>query len=452
MELTNKTARKRTGFYGLLALIIILAFVRYGLQVPVPKLSLLAVAMVIAFRGDRDEILAMCICCIPLQESIDMFMTLTGCMLVWLVKYGGSLRIHMTVVPVLAMVAWELMHSVGDVFSPVDFFSLCIPLLVLLFVMGSPGRYDYDFIVRAFAVTTAGMCVVLFGRLLFYNDFDLAATISGLQRLGRMTAEEESAFAISGGALQVNTFGILCVLGITGYAQLRMAGRGKKGDVLLLVFLLVFGALSASRTYLACLVFMAVLLVFSQKGGLDRKVRMLLAILGAAGVALLLLWLIFPETLAYFYSRFFEDDITTGRDRIFVQYHRFIVSQPKYWLFGIGMQELGEKALVIHRIASHVPHNGIQEIVLVWGIPGLVLVGGLLAAMLWRARAEAGKRELLSCIPLLVILFKSMAGQFLSSGYTMLSLTFVYLSLCETFEPGTDELPDSIHETGGILL
>ena len=353
--------------------------------------------------------------------------------------------------PVLAMVVWELMHSVGDVFSPVDFLSFCIPLLVLLFVMGSPGRYDYDFILRAFAVTTAGMCVVLLGRLLFYNDFDLAATISGLQRLGVMTAEEESTFAVSGGALHPNSLGILCVLGITGFAQLRMAGRGKKGDIALLVFLLVFGALTASRTYLACLVFMAVLLVLSWRGGLDQKVRMLLAVLGAAALALLLLWLIFPETLAYFHSRFFVEDITTGRDRLLVQYHRFIVSQPKNWLFGIGLQELGEKATVIRRIARNTPHNGIQEIVLVWGLPGLALFGSLLASVLGRARLQAGKRGLISYIPLLVILLKSMAGQLLCSSYTMLSLSFVYLSLCETFEPGDVEHPDCINDMGGTI-
>ena len=47
-------------FYVLLSLLLLLICVRYSLQVDIPRAVFLAIILVIAVLGDRDEITAMC--------------------------------------------------------------------------------------------------------------------------------------------------------------------------------------------------------------------------------------------------------------------------------------------------------------------------------------------------------------------------------------------------------
>ena len=134
----------------------------------------------------------------------------------------------------------------------------------------------------------------------------------------------------------------------------------------------------------------------------------------------------------------FHMDITTGRLSTMELYHRFIWSSPRNLAFGIGLQDFGEKVMVVYRIAPFVSHNAIQELVTAWGMPGLVLFVALWILMIWRSRKFSRRQTLLNYIPLLVILLKSQAGQMLNSAYTMLAFAYAYLSMCQRFsEPQT---------------
>jgi hypothetical protein len=81
-----------------------------------------------------------------------------------------------------------------------------------------------------------------------------------------------------------------------------------------------------------------------------------------------------PTVVERFYERFLVDDITNHRGDLLVFYNKHIFSSAKYSLFGIGMQNMGDKLLSIYpNTFSFVPHNGIQQTIVAWGIPGLIL-------------------------------------------------------------------------------
>ena len=92
-------------------------------------------------------------------------------------------------------------------------------------------------------------------------------------------------------------------------------------------------------------------------------------------------------------------------------------------------------------------HNNIQEILVAWGIPGLIMIAALIAALVIRARSFNRRLTLINCIPLIIILVKSLAGQMISSGYTMLALSFAYLSLCQHFSAPAVPTPQSDYNT-----
>lgn len=434
----NQLKQQRHGhwlFFSLLGLLLSLCFVRYALQVNIPQEVLLAVGLLIMLLGDRDEIAALCICMIPLDTSVNYAYVLLFGLLIYVLKFGRTIRFNLTIVPVLLMLLWELLHCFGFPFSPVTYLRNCITILLLALLMCAGNkRFDYDFIVRALSISVAAMCLCLLGRLLYAANFNLSAAISGMRRLGLDTGE--TTLAITGGQQNPNTLGIQCVLAVTGLMQLRNSGRSKPGDSGLMLFLLVFGALTSSRTYLACLAIMAVLLVFSQKGSLSGKLKFMGSILLAILAAVLLLALLFPDLLEYYYSRFFVEDISTGRTDLMAIYHEFIMSEPRVLFFGIGLQNFVQKVLEVYRVTTLVPHNGIQELVVAWGIPGVMLFALLWLTMILRSRQLVKNQTLLHFIPFLILLAKIQVGQMLNSAYTMLAFSYAYLSLSADIAPG----------------
>lgn len=429
--------RKNQGhsrFYILLSLLLLLICVRYALQVNLPKIIYLLVILLIAAYGDRSEIVAMCMCCIPLHESVDFFYAVVICMVFYLLKYHREIRINLVFVSIVSMVLWELLHFLGQTFELIGFLTDIIPLLALLvFVSADTRKTDYAFVARVVAATTAVLCVTLLIRVLFLARFNLVAALAGIQRLGLDATTSNRSAELSGGEINPNTLGIICILATTPLMQLRTVGQGRKTDMLLSVILLVFGALTSSRTYLVCLAMMVLLLLFSQKGSINQKLRFLGIIILLIVLALLILNFAFPDLLRYYYSRFFEEDITTGRIGLMDTYHEFIVSNSNVLAFGIGLHDLAPKVMNVYRLAIVAPHNFIQELVIAWGLPGLVMFAAMLLMMILRSRQFCRRQSLLHYIPLLIILFKSLAGQLLDSYYTMLALSYAYLSLTQNF-------------------
>lgn len=428
MEYSDKTKHDNRRFYGFLTLLLGLISLRYALQIDVPPILFLGIILCMAVLGDLNELIGICICCIALHESIDLFYALAFCVLIIAIKFPKEIRINPAVIPIFLMIVWELLHCFRRDFSLMTFISNCIPLLLLAVLMClDVKKLDYPFISRAFAITLAAVCMSLLLKLLYLSNFNVLKTFAGIQRLGHDASE----VSLDGkGSIQTNTLGILCVLATTGLMQLRISGTGDSQDMLLAALLMIFGALTASRTYLVCLLLMLVLFVFSQRGSIKKKFQfigsMILLVLVAAG----LLYLIFPDLMEYYISRFKVTDITTGRDVLMVKYDEFIRTKPTVMFFGIGLNAFRYDLMMVFRVAAGVPHNGIQELVIAWGIPGLILFVLLWFVMLWRSNFFCREHRLINFIPLIIILVKSQAGQMLNSPYTMLTFSYAYLSLC----------------------
>lgn len=421
-------------FYFLLGLLLCLILIRYALQIAIPRFMFTVIVILAALIGDPDEVVAVLICCIPIHESIDFFYTLGFWSMVFVFRFWKRMRINIIVIPVALMLIWELLHCFSDNFSVMELLTYFIPMLVLVLVMSiQVETLDYPFIVRSFSISMLATCLCVFVKLCYLYDFNFILVAANLQRLGHYSnssSELLNRLNITGGDIQVNTLGILCVLAVACLMQLRNTRQHKKGDISIMVFLLLFGTLTSSRTFLVCLAFMILLLFFSQKGSFNQKIGFLSRIVLLLLVVLLFMWIFFPDVLLYFISRFDTDDITTGRIDIGGQYHNFIISSISHLFFGIGLQSFAQKVTETLRIASVVPHNMFQEIVVAWGLPGLLLFLSFLALMIDGAHKRSHKQRLLNYIPLLIILLKSQAGQFLRSSYTMLTLSLIYLSLC----------------------
>nr|MBR4281683.1 hypothetical protein [Clostridia bacterium] len=416
---------------------------------------LLGLACLIAVAGDEDEIVALCMCCIPLESAFPGSYVVFFAIIVYAVKYGVKLRLNWPIFTVLGMVLWETAHCFGEDFAIVQYAGRMVPLLLLAMLMSNwRKKYDYTFITRAFAISTAAMCCTVIGKYLFLANFNPVVAFASFQRLGVISEEQSQELLVTGAEINVNSLGILCVFGVTGLVQLRFAGYGKKMDFLMIAILLSFGIMTTSRTFVVCLLLMALLLLFSLKSTLRKKMQFLLAAVLLGVAVFLLMYLFVPSLVEYYVSRFFEKDLTTGRLDLMALYGDYIMSNLHVLLWGIGCQDLGHKLVNVYQIATGVPHNAIQELIIAWGIPGLLLIMSLLASMIVRSRKQYGRQGLINYILLIIILFKAQAGQLITSEYTMLALSLSYLSMCSDLQPGAaqreavDTAPDSADGIG----
>ena len=78
--------------------------------------------------------------------------------------------------------------------------------------------------------------------------------------------------------------------------------------------------------------------------------------------------------------------------------------------------------------------NNLSGLEFAWGIPGMLMIILLIFMIIRISRKYTPQHRLMNYIPLIILLFKSMAGQLLTSGYTMLALAYAYLCLAQGFE------------------
>jgi hypothetical protein len=85
-------------------------------------------------------------------------------------------------------------------------------------------------------------------------------------------------------------------------------------------------------------------------------------------ITVFLVYILEPNLVLRFIDRFNSlsfDDLTSGRIEIFNTYNFIFFNNPKYWLFGVGIQNYTTKLSTDSAI-----HNAFQQIYVTWGLVG----------------------------------------------------------------------------------
>ncbi len=430
---TQIKKRSKFLFTCFLAILIAATITRYAFGIEVPRILLTLIIIAAAFFGDRNETIAISFCCIPLHEAVDFYIALVACAVIWLAKNIGSIRIGIPVLVCVVMIVWEISHFFLPGFDFKLMLTALIPIIFLMVILSTDvSGLDYAFIIRVVAVAAISANVMLLLNCFVNSGFNIATAILNLRRLGSVSEED----ILLGGAIHPNSLGVVSVLISTALFQLRSLNKMIAFDYVAVILLITFGVLTSSRTFLACLLIMTFLLILGQEGSISKKIKLLVVFALAVAVVFILMTVFFPSVLEYYIGRFDVDNIdelTTGRSGLLVDYNRFISENANVMFFGVGLADLPYKLVHIYKAAWNGPHNGIQEIILAWGIPGLILFAILICLLIVNSKRYNLRRTVINYIPLVIILVKSMAGQILSSGYTLLALALAYLSLCQNF-------------------
>ena len=406
-----------------------LIFLKYVIQIDFPQEVILFVFAIMVLMGNKEEIITLSACCIPLYTSMNYLYAVLTCLTVYLIRYGKEMKIGEAVFPVLFIWIWEIMHCVSDGTSIKDGIVFIMPYILCLFVMFSNIKeVRYGIVMRTLSVCILFMCFVVLSKLLVESGFQIKGMFMNMQRLGSLTGAEET-----GAYFNPNTLGYFCILSSTGLIQTILSGQGKKTDYLMIGVLIIFGLMTMSRTYLVCLLAMIFLFFLIKDKKKYGKVKFIGAILLAGGVIFGTLSIVFPSVLESLVMRLNVKDISSGRMELLAKYNEYSFHSSESLFFGTGLSGMNEKIKAYFTTYINVPHNGIQEIFVVWGFPGLILFLLFLHSIIKKSRKVLPNQKLINYIPLILLLLKVQAGQLVTSFYTMLMFMLAYLSLCCDF-------------------
>lgn len=442
-EVIIKDSHKHLIYWLMLVLLLTMVAVKSLVGISIPAVVFLLITSIMMLTGNKDEIIATIIVCIPLSVAFQYKYTIIVCIVVYVFKYGKDIKFGKCILPLLVMMCWELLHGIFGEFSLNEYLRDFSELIFLTFLMCiSLEKIDYKFICRALAFSTLCMGLIVICSIIKDQGSLEAAFVDSTYRLGS-SGDKTEQFGLNYNA---NALGTMCNLSVLVLLQLKLLGQSKKWDYFMIVGLLIVGVMTLSRAFLigAVLVFLFFIISSGNKNGKSIKN------LFVAAVIMLLVFYVIINFAPFIYERFVErfevDDITSGRSDLITFYNQHIYSNLRYSMFGLGLQNLWDKILQIYPSAKFVPHNSLQEMLVVWGIPGLIMFVSLICCMIKTTAKYVRKHTMANYSALLFLMIITMSGQLITSGRGLLYFSLIYISMCIDFKDREKNINNDIDE------
>lgn len=430
MILRISKSRNNRIFRLYLSAMFALMVIRYLLKVDVPAGVFLVVALLPICFGTKSEQLAFVSSCIPLSVAFQYKYALLFLAIVMLIQEKGRLRASSVFVIVMIMMIWEFLHVFFGYFSFVEYLRDFAELILLGIVTSVELKdLDHRLIIRSLSFSVVGVCLIMFVMQLQQYDFNLLEIFARSARSFRFGQSnmEAGSFALN---FNANNLGFICNLSLCG--MLLLVTRNEYGmmEVSLAIGSFVFALFTMSRAAIVCSVMIFGGYLSANGDSFSKKIKGVLVGIVLGIIVLLVIWRFVPSVYENILERFQREDVWNGRGSLLLNYGRFLISSPIHFLFGIGMQHIFEKVSPLYPVHD-VPHMGIQEVWVAWGLVGALMMFFLF----WRfikisRRYSDGDVHFYQYMPLLLVVVFTMSGQLLTSSRALLAITFSFICLC----------------------
>lgn len=406
-----------------------LFIVRYLLKISVPPAIFLGVAMIPIFRGTTNEQLAFVASCIPFSVAFQYKYAILILTVVILWRNNWRLKRAGLFVVVMFMMFWELCHAFYGHFSYVEYLRDFAELILLGVVTSiSLDDIDYKLIIRSLAISVVGVCLIMLIMQLQKHNFNLITVFARSAHSFRFGQSNmgSGAFALN---FNANNLGFICNLSACGCLLLISRKDYQRTDMILAIFSFVFAMLTLSRAAIVCSVMIFVSFLLSAEGKSVNRIFRSITGIAITTVVVVLLWVFIPAVFENLLERFQRADVWNGRGALLKYYGQFMVSSVKYFMFGIGMQEIYKKVVPYFPVHD-VPHMGLQEVWVAWGIVGVITILFVFWKIILISKHYAkGKRQIYQFVPLVLIIIYTSSGQLLTSSRALMALIIAFICL-----------------------
>ena len=220
-----------------------------------------------------------------------------------------------------------------------------------------------------------------------------------------------------------NGLGYLCVLAAL-FCLLLYNKNKKKWYILSFYGASLLGIMTQSRAFVLAYTLGIVLYVLLSCRSLKSMIKSVLVLTIGGGIIIgLALWLM-PNYVDSMLIRFQDADISNGRIDITTYYFNEMFEQTDRLIFGVGLQNYPLKYGFLMSA-----HNATQEVVIAWGIIGLLLVAALFIGVFYNGRMHNSKARRVQYLPLVIYLVAIQSGQGFSDTSGMLRIMVAYSAI-----------------------
>ena len=426
-------------FTILLCMLCFLTVIRVIIGINIPVILYLLFSFFICLICDTNEIISYMCALLPLASQFQFrYAILIGGVFIVIKKGLRKFKI-VEFIPLFLIMIWELMHANMSQLTGYGYLQEFSELILISIILAyPPGNYSDGLPYRTFSYVTVFSCFIN----LFASIKMLGFSLNSVERLGRINVED--AYERYMGLQDPNTMSFTCIIAISSLLLLRYKNSSKSSDTLVIYILLAFVLLSQSKSALLSVVLMYFLYMLTG-GKSSFSTNKVLSRISIGVIFLLTAAIGFSSSIEGFIGRFSMADLSTNRLAVFAFYFDHLSKSLSYILFGIGLYKYtsqigriygeiwklypGLASYADNRIVYKPCHNNVLEIIVVWGIPGVILFAWFISKIIRHQKMT----DKISVIPLTILMIYSLQGQLVGTGQALLGLMITLV--CVDFLP-----------------
>lgn len=412
----NITPQSKVCLYIASIMIALLMILRDVGGVTVPKFIFIGIAAIVCFLGDKTVIYGLLAFIAPMAQGISYTYISAIALLCYLLK--GRLRYKKSaLICIVILLYLELFSAIRGWFSIIDYFRFASVFLAsFLFMSGENEDSDPFIIVRQYIWGYIAAMINLFAQMMVH--YPISALLTMGIRIGdsRNLLDMEEGIHLS---YNPNSLGTVCVLAIL-FSVILLRKKRNWGYAVVVLYALLIGMTTQSKSFLVTLAVSALLMVLSSSLSLKAKI----GAIGIGCVGWILANRFLSSYIISFAARWKEKDVWNGRIEIMDYYWGKMLEHIDRLLFGVGLQNYQEKSGY-----AMSAHNSTQEILITWGLVGLIVVVILFCTVIKNAHEQNPKAKLLQYIPFFAIILDSQSGQGFQNTQSLLWLTVAYSAI-----------------------
>lgn len=383
-----KKVKAKSLFPLYICVFCLLLFVRDVIGVNIPLLLFLVYFSMAYCFFSYDECLAVSAMLPLLNHGIQTnYIMLIACVM-YILRFRRNTKINEVHAIVLLLCIYELLHAFIPDFSFSEYSRYMFSFIYIALILGEYKIQSLlkneKIVLKSFVFMDAYFMLEVFLVTIKYLSF--STLVSSGFRFG--TLED---YVVGKPTLfdNENMVGLFALVGVGILLVLLINGEKKKiQNILLIIYFSFFGLLTTSKTFVICLVFMVILFIlYIYRLSFFKALG--ITVVTVTGVVYAINTVLLNEVQRVI-LRFQAADLSTGRNDLLKEYNRYIFSDWKRVTFGIGLQNVVEKSGV-----HNSPHNATQELLLCWGIIGVVAMLVLTVIVLKNVRYKFTKKPAL---------------------------------------------------------
>lgn len=317
--------------------------------------------------------------------------------------------IYQLLVPI-SIISYELLlnllYDTINIVSLIGYLSRVFILFFLILDKDKDSNFDYEKSIRYFIYGSTTLLAILL--ISTFQELTLIDFIHSNFRIGNIseyTGIEKDTMKISNNANNIAYYAV-----VSSACLLMFLSKYKKNKmywIAILIFTVYVGMLTFSRSFLIVFALIVTIFLLAIRVLRLNNYKFLIGFIGVCTLAAFFFYMN-PDFLDRYIMRFNEASIS-ARSIIFKKYADYLLENPLQLLFGVGAVSYQHIIII-----SNAVHNGIQQILVAYGIVGFFLFSGALISSVFYGIRNKKRQSLINYLPLIAVVVFVQTIQFLN--------------------------------------